>query len=326
MNRSDDDETLKTDDDFFEVMGGTLVVLSGSGKAPGAPMPIGTEPIIVGRGEHCHVSVPDARMSTSHFSLVATPDGVSITDRESLNGTSINQVRLKSGNSAYSMKGGRIHAGDTWFEIQVTGREQVPISGAVACGPLVGHSFVMRELYAKITRVAPTPLSVLITGETGSGKELVAQAIHETSGRRGKMVTIDCGAIPPPLVESHLFGHEKGAFTGASAPRRSPFLEARGGTVFIDELDSLPMDLQPKLLRVIEARQIQAVGATRWEPIDVRVVAASRRDLHAEMNAGRFRNDLYFRFAQRRIEVPPLREHPEDIADLVALFLAVREV
>jgi DNA-binding NtrC family response regulator len=321
MQDASGNSTIRSDDAFIEVVGGTLVVLSEAGQPARDPVPIGPEPCIVGRGDHCHVSLPDSHMSTSHCSVTATPLGVRITDQESLNGTFIHQARLKSGHSAYLMSNGRVRCGRTWMEIRVTGPEHVAISGAIACGPLIGRSTAMRELFARIERLAPTRLNILITGETGTGKELVAQALHELSHRKGRLVTIDCGAIPPSLAESALFGHERGAFTGAISKRVSPFLEATGGTIFIDELGELPDELQPKLLRALEARQIQAVGSTRYEPIDVRVIAATRRDLHAEMNAGRFRNDLYFRVAQRHLELPPLRERREDIPDLVARFL-----
>jgi DNA-binding NtrC family response regulator len=313
--------TVKSDEGFIEVVGGTLVVLSEGGEPARDPVPIGPEPCIVGRGDHCHVSIADSHMSTSHCSLAATSLGVRISDQESRNGTFIHQARIKSGGSVYLTSNGRIRCGHTWMEIRVTGPEHVPISGAVACGSLIGRSILMRQLFARIERLAPTRLNILITGETGTGKELVAQALHDASGRKGKLVTIDCGSIPPSLAESALFGHERGSFTGAISKRVSPFLEAGGGTVFIDELGELPEELQPKLLRALEARQIQAVGSTRYEPIDVRVIAATRRDLHVEMNAGRFRNDLYFRVAQRCLELPPLRERREDIPDLVARFL-----
>ena len=316
--------TEKTEDaGFIEVMSGSLVQLSEDGQAVGEPVPIGPEPCNIGRGGHCHVAVRDARMSTSHCELMATPNGVCVTDTESLNGTWINGVRLKPGHSVYLTINGRLRCGHTWFDVRVTGREQVPLSGAGAFGPLVGRSVVMRELYSKLAKIAPTDLSVLITGETGTGKELVAQAIHEASRRRDKpFILVNCTTINPALAESMLFGHEKGAFTGAVGRLRSPFLQAHGGTIFFDELGELPPDIQPKLLRALEAREIQAVGSTRLEPIDVRIIAATRRDLRVETNEKRFRDDLYFRFTQAVIETPPLRKHTEDIPDLVANLLS----
>jgi integrase len=175
----------------------------------------------------------------------------------------------------------------------------------------------MRRLYAQLTSLRSHELSVLITGETGTGKELVAQAIHRSSVRSGgPLIVVDCTTIPSSLAESMLFGHEKGAFTGAVSRHVSPFLAAHGGTLFFDELGELPLDIQPKLLRALETRQIQSVGSNRPVPIDVRVVAATRRNLHAEMNSKQFREDLYYRFAQVVVDMPPLRARAEDIADL----------
>src|SRR4029077_5523205 len=165
---------------------------------------------------------------------------------------------------------------------------------------------------------ASTPLSVLIFGETGTGKELVAKAIHEGSERKaGPFVVVDCGSIPPTLAESILFGHEKGAFTGANERRKGAVAEADGGTLFLDELGELPLELQPKLLRALREKQVKRVGGSTFEPIDVRVIAATRRDLGAEMNAGRFRSDLFFRIAQVRVELPALRERLSDLPLLV---------
>jgi DNA-binding NtrC family response regulator len=181
----------------------------------------------------------------------------------------------------------------------------------------------MRRIYAQLAKMASHDLSVLVTGETGTGKELVARTIHEASRRReGPFVTIDCTTIPASLAESRLFGHEKGAFTGAVGQHTSPFVDAEGGTLFFDELGELPADIQPKLLRALEIRQIQSLGSNRYKPFDVRVIAATRRNLHVEMNAKRFRDDLYYRFAQVVVELPPLREHPGDIPDLVRRFLS----
>jgi DNA-binding NtrC family response regulator len=169
-----------------------------------------------------------------------------------------------------------------------------------------------------LEKVSNTSLSVLIVGETGTGKELVAKAIHDASERKGgPFVVVDCGAIPPTLAESILFGHEKGSFTGATERRKGALAEADGGTLFLDELGELPLELQPKLLRALSERQVKRVGGNAFEPIDVRVLAATRRDLGAEMNAGRFRSDLFFRIAQVRIELPSLRDRMADLPLLV---------
>ena len=185
-------------------------------------------------------------------------------------------------------------------------------------GGLVGSTPRMRRIFSVLERVAPTPLSVLILGETGTGKEVVARGIHDQSPRKDKpFVVVDCGSIPPTLAESILFGHEKGVFTGATERKKGALAEADTGTLFLDELGELPLDLQPKLLRALAERQVKRVGASAFEPMDVRVLAATRRDLSLEMNAGRFRSDLYFRIAQVRVELPPLRERTADLPQLV---------
>ena len=201
---------------------------------------------------------------------------------------------------------------------QPTQPEQVDIPEVAQFGPLVGVSQGMRAVFERCRKAAPTDLTVLILGETGCGKELVAAAIHQASSRANKpFVVVDCGAIPPTLAESALFGHERGAFTGAVDKRISPFVEADGGTIFLDELGELPVDVQPKLLRALAEQRIKSVGSNSYRPVNVRVIAATRRDLVREVNAGTFRSDLYFRVAQLRIELPALRERTEDIPALV---------
>jgi DNA-binding NtrC family response regulator len=186
----------------------------------------------------------------------------------------------------------------------------------------MGTSLPIRHLVAQVSMVARSDFSVLIRGETGTGKELVAQAVHDLSERRrGPLVALDCGAIPEPLMESELFGHEKGAFTGAERRRQGRFGLAEGGTCFLDEIGNLPMPLQAKLLRVLESRQVQPVGAERTTPLDVRFVAATNQDLREREQQGLFRADLYFRLAQYTIALPPLRERREDIPLLAGRFL-----
>jgi DNA-binding NtrC family response regulator len=176
----------------------------------------------------------------------------------------------------------------------------------------------MRRLFSTLEKISGTELSVLVLGETGTGKEGVARSIHDASLRKkGPFMVVDCASIPPTLAESILFGHEKGAFTGANERRDGALSEANGGTLFLDELGELPIELQPKLLRALAERQVKRVGGTGVEPIDVRLVAATRRDLSSEMNAGRFRSDLFFRIAQVRLELPALRERVQDLPLLV---------
>jgi DNA-binding NtrC family response regulator len=315
------DSTVRTDS-FIEVTGGTLSILSSeTGEPIGHPIPIGPEPCIVGRGDHCQIVLDDPRVSTSHCELIATDRGVHVKDLDSRNGTFVHQARLDPG--AYLATDARLRCGQTWLALKVASPEPVPISTLGSFGPIVGRSAAMRRIYARLASLAPHDLSVLITGETGTGKELVAEAIHKASRRAGgPFIVVDCTTIPASLAESRLFGHEKGAFTGAVSRQVSPFVEAHGGTVFFDELGELPTEIQPKLLRALEARQIQSVGSTRYQPIDVRIVAATRRNMHEEINSKRFRDDLYHRFAQALVHVPPLRERAEDIPDLVARFLS----
>jgi two-component system nitrogen regulation response regulator GlnG len=199
-------------------------------------------------------------------------------------------------------------------------RRQLGEGGGLAVQ--MGSSPQTRQVVDAVRTVAPTNFTVLVLGETGTGKELVAQAIHRASERRQQpFIALDCGAIPEALLESELFGHEKGAFTGAERRRAGQFQLAEGGTVFLDEIGNLPMGLQAKLLRVLESRHVQPVGGATATPLDVRFVAASNHDLQERVNAGEFRADLFFRLAQYTIAIPPLRERTGDLAYLAQRFL-----
>jgi DNA-binding NtrC family response regulator len=198
-------------------------------------------------------------------------------------------------------------------------RKQVGTGGLVE---LMGKSPPIARVVEQVATVAATTFSVLILGETGTGKELIAQALHRLSDRRAHpLVALDCGAIPEPLLESELFGHEKGAFTGADRRTRGRFEVASGGTVFLDEIGNLPLGLQAKLLRVIESRHVQAVGGAEATALDVRFIAATNDDLQQRVREGRFRADLYFRLAQYTVSLPPLRDRPEDVSYLAHRFL-----
>jgi len=192
-----------------------------------------------------------------------------------------------------------------------------------ALGAMVGHARVMREVFDAVRRVAPTETTVLITGETGTGKELLARAVHDLSPRAsGPFVPVNCAALAEGVLESELFGHVRGAFTGAVAERKGLFAAAQGGTIFLDEVGDVSLALQQRLLRVLQEREVLPVGAVRPEPVDVRVVAATHRDLELEMRQGRFRDDLYYRLDVFRIDVPPLRDRPADVPLLVEAGLA----
>ncbi len=200
-------------------------------------------------------------------------------------------------------------------------------AAAVALGPthfgeMVGNSAVMRATFALLERAAGCDSTILLQGETGTGKEVAARGIHDTSARSSaSFIFVDCAAIPAELMESELFGHERGAFTGAAERRVGAFEEASVGTIFLDEIGELPLGMQSKLLHVLERRQVRRIGSNRQIPIDVRVIAASNRDLYAEVSGGRFRSDLYFRLAVIKVLLPPLRDRPEDVGPLVARFL-----
>lgn len=293
--------------------GGTLTVVSRATRGP--VVPVGPNPILVGRGAGCDLVLADSRVSAAHCEIEATEEGVRVRDQGSTNGTYVGNARASD---ALLCGAATIRCGDTLIEFEPGDGEDAPLSTSKRFGRLIGTTRPMRILFAQLQTIAATEMSVLIEGETGTGKELVAQAIHEASPRAEKpFVVVDCAGLSPSLAESSLFGHEKGAFTGAIAKRISPFVEARGGTVFLDELGELPIDLQPKLLRLLAEQRVQAVGATGYTKVDVRVVAATRRNLGHEINRGRFRDDLFFRIADVRVQLPPLRERADDLMPLV---------
>jgi DNA-binding NtrC family response regulator len=291
-------------------------VSGGVAKTPdGGTFKIDVDPIVVGRDVAAAIVLSDPEVSALHCELRAASDGILVKDLGSTNGTFLGSVRVREGTVSSPCE---MTVGRTTIALVPEAKHRVDVGFADRFGPLVGGSPKMRRLFAVLERVAPLPLSILIFGETGTGKELVAKALHDAGRVEGcPFVVVDCGSIPSALAESILFGHEKGAFTGASERRKGALAEANGGTLFLDELGELPLELQPKLLRALSERQVKRVGATSFEPIDVRVLAATRRDLGAEMNEGRFRSDLFFRIAQVRIELPPLRERLSDIPLLV---------
>lgn len=280
---------------------------------------VGAEPLIVGRNAACALVLEDGKVSAVHAELVATDKGVRIRDLGSRNGTFIGGVRI---GEVYLLSSTKLRLGETEIEFEPARPERIAVPALSSFGPLVAQSAPMRAIFERLTKIAPTDLTLLIGGETGTGKELVAQALHTASPRAKKpFIVVDCGSIPPSLSEATLFGHERGAFTGAIDKRLSPFVEADGGTIFLDELGELPVEVQPKLLRALAERRIKSVGGSVYKEVDVRVIAATRRDLVRAVNAGEFRSDLYFRVAQVKIELPPLRQRVEDIGVLVRKML-----
>ncbi len=313
------------DDSFLEatVVGpGRIEVLTGSLAVEADPkrrVEVGAEALLVGRHGSCQLVVDDRRVSSVHAEVVATERGVRLRDLSSKNGTFIQGVRV---GEVFLTHRARIKLGETTLAFEPSKGPRA-VEEVSSFGPLVGQSHEMRALFGRLRRIAATELTVLVGGETGTGKELLARAIHLGSPRaKGPFVVVDCGSIPQTLAEATLFGHEKGAFTGATERRASPFVEADGGTIFLDELGELPVDLQPKLLRALAERRIKPVGSNTYRPVDVRVVAATRRDLVREVNDGVFRSDLFFRVAEVRVDLPPLRARLDDIPALVRRLLA----
>jgi two-component system, NtrC family, response regulator HydG len=275
--------------------------------------------ILVGQSDACDVKLADANASRRHACFEVVEIGLRVTDLGSTNGTYVDRVRVVE---AILSGGETVRVGSTSFRIEST-REagKAPIELANGFGGLVGQSPQMRRLYPLCRRLAASDVPVVIEGETGTGKEVLAEALHEEGTRgNGPFVVFDCTAVPPSLLESELFGHERGAFTGATATRRGVFEQASGGTLLIDEIGDLDLALQPKLLRAIERSEIRRVGGDRWISVDVRIIAATRRNLDREIQAGRFRDDLFHRIAVCRIELPPLRDRRKDIPILVRHF------
>jgi DNA-binding NtrC family response regulator len=278
-------------------------------------VPIDVDPVVIGRDTNTQLVLADQEVSSIHCELRATNEGILVKDLGSTNGTFIGAVRVREVVVTTTCE---LTVGSSAVLIEPTAKHRVDVGFSERFGNLVGNAPKMRRVFGVLEKVSPTPLSVLILGETGTGKEVVAKAIHDSSPRKeGPFVVVDCGSIPPTLAESLLFGHEKGSFTGATERRKGALAEAHTGTLFLDELGELPLELQPKLLRALAERQVKRVGGNAFEPIDVRVLAATRRDLGAEMNAGRFRSDLFFRIAQVRVELPPLRERASDLPLLI---------
>lgn len=271
--------------------------------------------LTLGAHPSCDFVLRDPLVSRFHSEIVVVPEGPLVRDLASRNGTFVNGIRIKE---AFLQDGIQLRIGRTTIELRAhASHNRLPISPRAAFGAMTGRSSAMRSVFALLEKAATSNATVLLEGETGTGKGAAAEAVHGASDRRAApFVIVDCGAIPPTLLESELFGHEKGAFTGADVRRIGAFEAANGGTVFIDEIGELAADLQPKLLRVLEARTVRRVGSNRHVPIDVRVIAATNRDLRAEVNAGRFRADLYYRLAVIKAIMPPLRKRAVDLVDL----------
>ena len=298
-----------------------LVVIEGPDM--GRAVQLDEEERIVGSGADCDLVLQDQRVSRRHLAVRRQEHGFLVRDLESSNGT------LYEGSSiteAMVPVGATLKLGRTFLRIQPQ-PDAVEVIPSQACrfGDLVGQSLAMRELFAVLELAAASDFTVLLEGETGTGKELAARAIHEASDRRkGPFVAIDCGSLPESLLESELFGHVRGAFTGATGERKGVFLRANRGTLFLDELDSVSLAVQARLLRVLEERRVRAVGADAERSLDTRVIAASRANLAALVAGGDFRPDLFYRLSVLRVPLPPLRNRREDLAMIAGEMLRLR--
>ena len=293
---------------------GTLaLILSGNHK--GTSKVVGGR-LTVGKAADNDLVLTDDTVSRHHCEIVRAPDGLHVRDLESTNGTKVDGTRIRE---AMVTPGSVLKVGEVEIQFRPSVQKvEVLPSEKTSFGPAYGQSLAMRTIFGVLERIAPTDATVLLEGETGTGKDVLARAIHQSSNRSTKpFLVVDCGAVTYSLIESELFGHERGAFTGAVSTRQGAFELADGGTVFLDEIGELPIDVQPKLLRVLETREFRRVGGNRPMQSNVRVIAATKRDLQREVGTGKFREDLYFRLAVVPVTVPPLRARRDDIPMLV---------
>jgi two-component system, NtrC family, response regulator GlrR len=273
--------------------------------------------LTLGASSAAEVVLTSPTVSRLHARISVSAQGTWIVDLESTNGTFVNDVRVRE---AHLTPGARVRLGDLALTVDArTERSKIELWPDDRYGPLIGRSTVMRALFSRIDRIAKRDDTVLVHGETGTGKELVARAIHEASNRADRpLIVVDCGAIPETLFESELFGHARGSFTGADRTTDGALQSAEGGTLFLDEVGELPLSVQPKLLRALETKTVRRVGTSATRPVDIRVIAATHRDLTKMVATGAFREDLWFRLAVLSVELPPLRERREDIPLLAA--------
>ena len=291
-----------------------------AGPDKGAQIQVTRPRLTVGRSAVNDLVLTDTSVSGTHLQItLGDKRGVLLRDLDSTNGTLVAGLRVRE---AYIEPGATISLGKTDIKFLSADEVEVPLSGSDHFGALWGASPAMREVFAVLEKVAPTDMSVMIGGQTGTGKELVARALHDESKRAdGPFVVLDCGSLPRELAEAAILGHKKGSFTGAIGDRAGAFEEADGGTLFLDEVGELPLDLQPKLLRVLDRREVQRIGESQVRKVDVRVVAATHRDLRHMVGQGQFREDLYFRLSVMTVDMPPLRARGDDILLLANKFL-----
>jgi DNA-binding NtrC family response regulator len=298
-------------------LGYRLVVLTG--ELRGREIEVMNDCITLGKSRTCDVVLPDDSVSRVHAEIRRDGESYRIVDKSSTNGSFIDQARVTD---AFLKPGDVLGIGKVQIRfLPRDARAELLPSESERFGEVIGKSLAMRKIFGVLERVASTDVTILLEGETGTGKDLIARGVHQTSNRHeGPFVVVDCGAVAPNLIESELFGHEKGAFTGAHQRRQGAFELADKGTVFLDEIGELPKDLQPKLLRVLETHRLRRVGGTDEVDADIRVIAATHRQLRVQVEAGEFREDLYFRLAVVAATIPPLRERREDIPLLIEHF------
>lgn len=275
---------------------------------------------MVGRGDNADIRINDPTVSQFHVQLTPAVEGVQVLDLRSRNGVWLGGARVER---AVLPHGAVITLGETVLRLELDARGLQPSTSTQSFGQLVGTSAAMSRLYPTLFRLAATELSVILQGPTGSGKEEIARALHAASPRaKGPFVVLDCTVMPESLAPSILFGHTKGAFTGAIEPQKGLFEAADGGVLFVDELGDLPLSIQPMFLRALQSREIKPVGSDKTRRVDIRVISATWKDLRAMVNQSQFREDLYYRVAEATIQVPALSERGEDIPLLVQHFLA----
>ncbi len=295
------------------------------GKDAGKEMVLQKPLVMIGTLAASDLVLTDPTVSRHHAEVEERSDGWLLRDHDSTNGTFLDGVRVRE---AYLAPGSVIRLGQTELTFSpLEERIEILRSDAGSFGGLTGSSPPMREVYGILERIAPTDVTVLLEGETGTGKELAARAIHSRSKRAaGPFVVFDCGAVAPNLIESELFGHEKGAFTDAVKTRPGAFELADGGTIFLDEIGELSLDLQPKLLRALDQRETKRIGSDRPVAVNVRVISATNKELEQDVKAGRFREDLFYRLSVVRVGLPSLRVRKEDIETLAVHLLSAISV
>jgi transcriptional regulator with PAS, ATPase and Fis domain len=305
--------------DRVKTAGGTrLRVVYGDGA--GIELGLPAAGVVLGGSPTCDVVLRDPTVSGRHASVIPSAEGFDVKDLGSRNGTWLDGVAVTH---ARVPAGAVLRIGSTIVQLLPSEESlDLPPSAATSFGAMLGQSLAMRKVYAVLERASTSTAPVLLLGESGTGKELAARAVHDHSTRRdGPFVVFDCGAASDTLIESELFGYKRGAFTGAHADRPGAFALAANGTLFLDEIGDLPSPLQPKLLRLLERGEVTPLGGRKSERFDVRIVAATHRDLFREVAIGSFRGDLYYRLAVVEVNLPPLRQRPDDLPTLIEIFL-----